>query len=105
MQAIQDYYIAPGAVVRGDVVLPPGVDAPQRHALRGCRRPWMRQGPRLRFAGPCAVQAEILSEAAESIVPQPEPPNIQLVDPLTGRRADIEAKRASVAELLQETGR
>lgn len=46
-----------------------------------------------------------MSEAAESSVPQPEPPNVQLVDPVAERRADIDAKQASVAELLQESGR
>src|SRR5207302_4920451 len=46
-----------------------------------------------------------MSEAAESIVPQTEPPTVQFVDPVADRRADVDAKQTSIAELLQETGR
>jgi len=46
-----------------------------------------------------------MSEAAESIVPEPEPPSIQVVDPVAERRADIDAKQASIVELLLEAGR
>lgn len=35
MQAIQDYYIAPGAIVRGDVVLSPGVNIWFGAVIRG----------------------------------------------------------------------
>lgn len=46
-----------------------------------------------------------MSEAAETIVPGPESPPMQIVDPLAERRADVDAKQAGIAEVLREAGR
>src|SRR5437867_1222217 len=143
MQAIQDYYIAPGAVVRGDVVLSPGVNiwfgavvrgdiarivlAPRVNIQDGSIVHTDHDTPQLIDEGVVVGHAAVhalsrarpvgcspvlspssrnsMSEAAESIVPQPQPPTVQFVDPVADRRADVDAKQISIAELLQESGR
>jgi len=46
-----------------------------------------------------------MSEAAESIVPEPEPPSIQVVDPVAETPGGHRRQQASIVELLLEAGR
>jgi carbonic anhydrase/acetyltransferase-like protein (isoleucine patch superfamily) len=57
MQAIQDYYVANGVVVRGDVVLGPGVNLWFGSVLRGdlCR---LTLGPRVNVQDGCILHTD-----------------------------------------------
>ncbi len=57
MQTIQDYYIAPGAVVRGDVVLSPGVNIWFGAVIRGDIARIVL-GPRVNIQDGCIVHAD-----------------------------------------------
>ena len=57
MQTIQDYYIAPGAVVRGDVVLSPGVNIWFGAVIRGDLAR-VTLGPRVNIQDGCIVHAD-----------------------------------------------
>jgi carbonic anhydrase/acetyltransferase-like protein (isoleucine patch superfamily) len=57
MQAIQDYYIAPGVVVTGDVVLSPGVNIWFGSVLRGDLAR-ITLGPRVNLQDGCVVHTD-----------------------------------------------
>ena len=57
MQTIQDYYIAPGAVVRGDVTLSPGVNIWFGAVIRGDIAKIIL-GPRVNIQDGCLVHAD-----------------------------------------------
>ena len=57
MQTIQDYYIAPGAVVRGDVALSPGVNIWFGALIRGDLAT-ITLGPRVNVQDGCIVHTD-----------------------------------------------
>jgi carbonic anhydrase/acetyltransferase-like protein (isoleucine patch superfamily) len=57
MQTIQDYYIAPGAVVTGDVVLAPGVNIWFASVIRGDLGK-ITLGPRVNIQDGCVVHTD-----------------------------------------------
>jgi carbonic anhydrase/acetyltransferase-like protein (isoleucine patch superfamily) len=69
MQAIQGYYIAPGAVVVGDVVLAPGVNVWYHSVIRGDLAR-IRLGPRVNVQDGCIIHADTDApqEIAEGVV-------------------------------------
>src|SRR5216683_3124785 len=57
MQNIQDFYVAPGAIVRGDVVLSPGVNIWFGSVLRGDLAR-VTLGPRVNIQDGCVVHTD-----------------------------------------------
>ena len=69
MQAIQGYYIAPGAVVAGEVSLAPGVNVWYHSVIRGDLAA-IRLGPRVNVQDGCIVHADtdVPQEIGEGVV-------------------------------------
>jgi carbonic anhydrase/acetyltransferase-like protein (isoleucine patch superfamily) len=69
MQAIQDFYIAPGAIVTGDVVLAPGVNIWFASVVRGDVAP-LKLGARVNLQDGCIVHADydVPQEIEEGVV-------------------------------------
>jgi carbonic anhydrase/acetyltransferase-like protein (isoleucine patch superfamily) len=69
MQAIQGYYIAEGAIVKGDVVLAPGVNVWFQCVIRGDLAS-IRLGPRVNVQDGCIIHADTDApqEIAEGVV-------------------------------------
>ncbi len=57
MQTIQDYYVAPGAIVTGDVILAPGVNVWFGCVVRGDLAR-IRLGPRVNIQDGCVVHTD-----------------------------------------------
>jgi carbonic anhydrase/acetyltransferase-like protein (isoleucine patch superfamily) len=57
MQAIQDYYIAPGAVITGDVVLSPGVNIWYASVVRADLSK-ITLGPRVNIQDGCVLHTD-----------------------------------------------